>query len=204
MSPTNHDSEGDAVLIAFSDTPAADLADEMRRHPEHARDLVRLSMARWAGDEAAIVPAAAAAEEARVREIGRNVFRDARQKSAAAAAAPLTSLRAAAEARGLDADALAAQLDVPIALFWKLHRCLVAPDSLPRALIKALAGLLNRTESEIAALLSGPPTLAQGASYRADSTPHVAARQTFADALAADPDATDAQRARWRNGSGGI
>jgi hypothetical protein len=82
---------------------------------------------------------------------------------------------------------------------------LFAFDSLPAALIAALAQSLARTENEVAAYLRQPPTLARGASYKAASAPAVGVQEEFAPALARDPDLTNAGRARWlraRNDAG--
>jgi hypothetical protein len=197
MNPPHDDSaagdERDTILIAFADAgPAADLAEWTRRHPEHARFLVRFAASRrFDAATAAFAnnPAAAAADE-RVRNIGRAVL-------AARRPAPLASLVQAAQARGLSADSLAAVLDLPVACFWKLHRRLFAFDSLPAALIAALAQALARTENEVAAYLRQPPTLARGASYKAASAPVVGSGEDFVRALGDDPDLTEAARARW-------
>ncbi len=192
--PTHEDdAAGDAILIAFADAgPQANLADWTRRHPEHARVLARFAAARRFAP--ATLPNDPAGD-ARVREIGRTVL--AALRPAVLAPSPLTSLVLAAHARSLTADMLAVVLDLPVACFWKLHRRLFAPESLPAALVAALAQTLARTESEIAAYLRQPPTLAQGASYKAASAPSVGNQEDFARALAQDPDLTDAARARW-------
>lgn len=195
--PTHDDDTAiDAILIAFADAgPSADLADWTRRHPEHARVLVRFAAHRFA---AAAMPSNDPAAAARVRDIGRSVLAAIRP----APVPPLTSLVLAAKARGLSADALAVVLDLPVGCFWKLHRRLFAPDSLPATLLSALAQALARTESDVAAYLRQPPTLAQGASYKAASAPSVGRQEDFARALAQDPDLTDAARARWLVGAG--
>ena len=186
-------SEGDAVLIAFAQAGAsADLADWVRRYPQHAGDLTRLAMQqRWAGEEETLPDAAA---DARLLQIGRDALQKARM---AQTTAPLTSLKAAAEARGLDAAAVAAHLRLPEEYFWKLHRRLFAPQSVPRALVSALAEMLGRAASDVATYLQRPPTFAAGASYRADTAPRIAAREDFAATLEGDPEVTPFQRARW-------
>ena len=117
----------------------------------------------------------------------------------ATAAATVRSLVAVAAARGLDAQAVATKLDIPFALFFKLHRRLIAPDSIPQQFLTALADTLGRQADEIAAYLRQPATLAAGSSYRSDDTPTVGEQETFAVALATDPEATDAQKAQWGN-----
>lgn len=185
------ENDGDAVLIAFAQAgPEASLADWMRRHPEHARDLARLAADRWAGERPPL--AAEAADEARVRAIGLAVFRAARP-----ATAPLASLKAAAQARGLDPEMVAARLGLPVPYFWKLHRRLFAAASIPPALVAALAEALGRGVEEVAAYLQRPPTLAPAARYRSDGAPHAGAGEDFSQTLRADPEVTDAERARW-------
>lgn len=194
--------EADEVLSAFAQAGrGADLAAWTRRHPEHARALARLAAAQRlpVAAEASVNPAA----DERVRQIGQSVVAAARARAAqvAAAASPprpvLSSLALAAKARALTPNAVAAALDLPVACFWKLHRRLFAPDSLPQTLIAALADLLGQSADEIAAYLRQPPTLAAGASYRADAAPALGAQEPFAAALARDPALTNAGRARW-------
>lgn len=204
------DATGDEVLIAFADARSAseqaapgkaNLAEWMRRYPAHARDLARFASEQWAGEATATAAAENAPETARIRDIGLSVVRSCRGVSAPAgvkAAKPLKSLLAAARERGMEADTVAAALDVPVALFWKLHRRLIAPDSVPRTLVASLAETLNRAADEVAAYLRQPPTLAAGASYRSDDAPRVSSeREDFADALKSDPETTDAGRTRW-------
>jgi hypothetical protein len=194
------DSRGDEVMIAFAEAgTTANAADWMRRHPEFAGEIARYAADRWVGEPTGVADAEAVA---RLRAIGRETVRSCRVQagSAAAAAAPLASLIAAAKVRGLDPQALAAQLEVPYALLFKLHRRLIAPASVPRNLVRSLAESLGRTADEITAYLRQPATLAYGASYRADDAPTVGGQESFADALRSDPEATDAQRVKWLNG----
>lgn len=180
----------DAVLIDFLEAgPEAKLDHWTRRYPEQARDLARLAERRWAAaSEMSEMPA-----DPHIVSLGQEALRAAR----AAHASPLASLTAAAQARGLDPDAVAERLGLPVAYFWKLHRRLFAPDSVPRALVSALAQTLGRSAAEIAAYLQRPPRLAAGASYRADSAPHVGPREDFLTALQQDPELTEDDRARW-------
>jgi hypothetical protein len=188
-----NESDRDEALVAFAQAGGKDLAEWSRRYPAFAGDLARYAAERWAAAESAPADAAAVAH---VRQLGLEAVR--RLRAAAPATAPaLTSLLAAATARGLDAEAVAAKLDVPYALFFKLHRRLIAPDSVPAKFIAALAETVGRTADEISSYLRQPATLAVGASYRADDAPTVGVQESFADALKADPEATEAQQARW-------
>lgn len=183
--------DADAILTEFAATPEATLAEWTARYPALARDLARLAENRWAG-----APAASETAAARVQAIGLQMLAERR----AAQSAPLTSLAAAARTRGWEDETLAAALAIPVGLFWKLQRRLIAPESLPRTLVDRLAVSLGRAADEVTAYLRQPPTLAAGASYRADTAPSLVreGRESFAEALAADPDTTDAMRQAWR------
>ena len=68
-------------------------------------------------------------------------------------------------------------------------------DSYRRAL-RGFVSLL-RLAAFVSPVFAQPPALAAGASYRADAAPRVAAPQSFAEALADDPETTDAMRRAW-------
>jgi hypothetical protein len=194
----NFELNGDEVLTAFARTDGANLTEWMNRYPAQARELARFAAERWSGEEK--TPAKPEAV-ARIREIGLASLQ-ARRNAAAevvtfSAGGALTNLVAAATAKGLDAEAVAAKLQVPYALFFKLHRRLIAAESVPASFVRSLADAIGRTADEVSAYLRQPPTLAAGASYRADDTPTVGAQEDFAAALRSDPEATDAQISRW-------
>jgi len=189
----------DEALIAFLDAGTdTDLATWARRHPESAADFAYAATARWAGEPLGVAetPAAYTAESDRVRAIGRETLAAFRAtRVPVAVAAPVVDLFRAAKDQGLTPIAFAARLRVPYALCVKLQRRLIAPDSIPATVVREAADALNRRTDEIAAYFRMPPTLALGASYRADSVPTVGEQTTFAEALAADSQTTDEQRA---------
>lgn len=195
------EAQADEVMMDFLDAgPQADTVAWIQRHPAHSRMIARLAADRWAGEpEGALPPTAEDAPalarmDARFDEVRRLV--QARRQVTAPVAA-LSGLLAPAKERGLDTQAFAAKLDVPFAVVIKLHRRLIAPDSIPASFVRSLAECLGRTADDIAAYLRMPPTLAAGASYRADDTPTVAAQELFAEAISSDPDTTDTHRERW-------
>jgi hypothetical protein len=212
MNPSvNHnlqDEESDAVLTAFAQAQAAPngvkLSDWTAQYPAQARDLARLAAQAWAGEER---EPALPDNASRYHSMALAALRACRPEPVPApvitfSAAPMTSLLAAAQAADKDAEDVASLLDLPSALFWKLHRRLIAPDSVPRTLINALADAVNRTSDEVMAYLRMPPQLAAGASFRSDDAPSVGQQESFEDALTAEPEVTDAQRRRWlRDGS---
>ena len=196
------DDESDAVLTAFAQAgqSGATLSEWTARYPAQAKDLARLASQAWAGDEQESVVAESATH---YRAIGMTALRACRPEPKIAevftfsASPPIASLLAAAQAVGKEADDVARALDLPSAIFWKLHRRLIAPDSIPRTLIASLAASVNRTLDDVAAYLRMPPQMAAGASFRSDSAPSVGAQESFDQALKAEPDATEAQRSRW-------
>lgn len=180
-----HD-ELDAILADFVQEKAPDLAAWSARHPALARDFARVLTDRRFG-----VADAPASLEGRVAATALGVLRERRATQTA------FSLKAAGESVGLDADALSEALQIPVGLFWKLQRRLIAPTSLPGGFVARVAEVVRRTEDEILAFLRQPPALAAGASYRADAAPTVGEQQAFSAALDEDPDATDAMRQAW-------
>jgi hypothetical protein len=197
------DEESDAVLTAFVQAQAAPegatLSEWTARYPAQARDLARLAAQTWAGEtHESPVPETAA----RFQSIGLATLRAFRPEPKPAtviafSTSPITSLLSAAEATGQDAEDVASVLDLPSALFWKLHRRLIAPDSVPRSLVNALAETINRTVDDVVAYLRMPPQMAAGASFRSDDAPSVGEQESFADALKVEPEMTDAQYRRW-------
>ena len=200
------EADRDEMLIAFSQSVEAgngNAADWMQRHPAHADDIARFAADRWAAGSAPAHLAQSDASAAAIAAMGMDILRSLRPQTASVtqmapvAVRPLTSLVAAAMAKGLDADEAAAALSIPQPLFVKLHRRLIALESVPRAFVSALAETIGRTADEVSAYLRQPPTLATGASFRADDTPTVGGQESFADALRQDPEATGIQRERW-------
>lgn len=207
----------DETLMAFAfaqtggATTGTETADWISRHPAQARDIALYAADQWAGKmdvgKAENFSMQADAQTATLAACGMDVLRRMRPQMAPAPVVvaapvmvrPLVSLLAAAQARGLDADDAAALLEIPQPLFVKLHRRLIALESIPRNFVNTMADALGRTADEISAYLRQPPTLAAGASFRADDAPAVGAQESFADALRTDPEATASQRERWLN-----
>lgn len=198
--------DGDEVLTSFAQEYAAgsaSLSDWAARYPQYARDFARYAADRWAGETETSTVQPDAALLARVRTGRLAAARAAREsvvaRQAAVPTTALSTLLGVVRAKGLTPEAVSDTLGIPYALFFKLHRRLIAPDSVPRSFVRALAEAVERTTDEITAYLRQPPTLAAGASYRADDKPTVGEQEAFADALRSDPDSTEAQRTRWQN-----
>lgn len=199
----------DEILVAFAEaleasaTPAV-VRDWMGRYPAQAKAIARYAADRLrpgtgsfgqAFGDAAVANAPVSA--VRLRQIAQDVIRSRRMAAVNASPSPLRSLLDAARERGMEAEEAASRLDVPFGVFVKLHRRLISPESVPATFVRRLAEAVGRTADEVSAYLRQPPTLAAGASYRADSTPTVGTQESFADALRSDPEATSAQTARW-------
>lgn len=199
----------DAVLVAFAEAgQSASLAEWMRRYPELAGELARFAAQRWRRSAAnagyaaeTVAESGAVFSAARAEAVGLEVFRAARSASLpdcfAAATAPIRGLKEAAAERGLDPAAVAETLQLPVTFFWKLHRRLFTPESVPSTLVQALAETLGRAADDIRTYLRQPPALATGASYRADTAPE-ARQEDFRSALCGSPDVSAAARERWQ------
>ena len=143
------------------------------------------------GDETLRVPEQAGRlSESRVRELGSGVLSERRPA--------LTNLVAAIRAQAQNLEEAAQILGAPEGLLWKLQRRLIVWETIPQAFDEKLAESVRRSASEVQDYLRQPPTLAVGASYRADSAPE-AVQESFAQALDTDPDATDDMRSRWQS-----
>lgn len=175
----------DAILTEFASDTTARVADWAARYPGQSRAFARL-----AADRAFALPEG---DSLRVRSVGMAVLREKR----AAYGAHLTSLKSAIEAKGFTAESAAAALAVPVGLFWKLHRRLIAFESIPVAFVQRLAETLDRTVEELASYLRQPPQLAAGASYKNDGAPE-ARQESFQEALQNDPETTENMRQAHR------
>jgi hypothetical protein len=174
----------DTILVEFASDPNARVADWAARYPAQAREFAYL-----AADRAFSAPAS---EATRTQAIGLSVLREKR----VAYSTTFASLKLVAEAKGYNAESLAAALKLPVGLFWKLHRRLVSFETLPQTLITQLSATLDRGADELARYLRQPPQLAARASYRSDDAPE-ALQESFTSALQNDPDTTDEMRQSW-------
>lgn len=194
----------DELMVAFVEAmeasgSSATALEWMKRHPSHARQFAQFASEYRGGSFRPFGEAAYSApiSTTRIRQIGMEAVRAKRAAMAQSSNVPLRSLLAAAGEKGLDGAGAAAALEVPFGVFVKLHRRLIAPASIPAAFLQKLSDTIGRSIDEVTTYLRQPPTLAAGASYRADDTPTVGSQESFADALRSDPEATGAQQTHW-------
>lgn len=194
----------DELMVAFVEAmetsgSSTTALEWMKRYPSHARQFAqfaseyRATTFRPLGESSFSAPISAA----RIQQIGLEAVRAKRAAMAQSSNVPMRSLLAAAGEKGLDGAGAAAVLEVPFGVFVKLHRRLIAPTSIPAAFLQKLSDTIGRSIDEVTTYLRQPPTLAAGASYRADDTPTVGNQESFADALRSDPEATGAQQTQW-------
>jgi len=110
-------------------------------------------------------------------------------------ALPLTSLLAAAKAKGLDPHDLAQALHLDIALLARLEQRLIRVASLPRRLVEQIAQTLDRSPADVTAFLRGKPSFAASAHYKARQAPSISSQTDFAAVLTSS--SADARRA-WQ------
>ncbi|MCS6775840.1 MAG: hypothetical protein RMJ43_02770 [Chloroherpetonaceae bacterium] len=178
------------------------LKEWIRRYPQHRAELIQWATMAPIMDYAETLPDDPEGE-AHVRAIGHRIIEEARRKwrarQAATIAPPLRSLQATAQRVGLNPKALATRLGLGLTLLMKLEYRHLRLASIPDRLIRQLAEALQVSEQHIRAYLQQPPTLAPGASYRANQVPQVPAQEDFAHAVRSAPDMDEAQKASWLN-----
>ncbi len=180
--------EWPALGVAFLDALEAGARPDawLRRYPEHAAALIDLAQA-YALEQAA--PAPTPAEVAAVAAIARRTL-------AAARPEPVLGLSARASRAGLTLRALAARVGLGSDVLVKIDRRVVRPETVPGALVRELAAILDCTAAALRAGLQGAAPAAGAAMYHAKQTPAVG-QQSFADAVAASMTTAPEARARW-------
>jgi hypothetical protein len=181
----NYNTEETAIeiAIAFATTKGATVTDFATRYPGSEGILAQVATEKWLGGT---VPTNADTN-INVRNIGLAMLEA--RKSA------LTfTLNQLATEKGLDADSVAERLNLPVALFWKLQRRLIAFETLPATLAPKLGEVLGKTANEIRAYLRLSPQIANGASFKSDTMPEIV-QESFAEALASE--GTPEEIAAW-------
>lgn len=182
------------------------LKEWIRRYPQHKAELIEWATMAPIMDYAETLPEDPEAE-ARIRALGDRIIEEARRKwcaqqaatTPATAGTPLQSLQATAQRAGLNPKALATRLGIGVTVLMKLEYRLLRFASIPDRLIRQLAETLQVSEQHVRAYLQQPPTLAHGASYRAQQVPQVTEPEDFARAVRSCPDMDEAQKASWLN-----
>ena len=113
--------------------------------------------------------------------------------------AQFKSLLSVAEKLGLSPKQFAAKLNLDRALLMKLEQRLIQVATIPQTLIEKLAAELKTGAEQVREYFNLPPTLAQNALYRADSTPQTAQQETFRDAVRNSLTLAEEQRVYWTN-----
>ncbi len=139
------------------------------------------------------------AGEAEVRRIGASVLNEVKTKYLASLALPASgekaiSLKGAAEQQGWRLPELADRLGIGRVLMGKLDGRLIQPETIPTPFLARLARTLAVSVEGVKAYLLLPPTLASGASYKADAPPQVGKPETFAEAVRSDRSMTEEQK----------
>lgn len=177
------------TIQAFADARAASaddrglLQDWINRYPEFQNELRAVSWQIWAQgpDWLNADELGSAEEDMELTALGRGVMDSLLPH--AISAPPLTSLLAAAKAKGLSNRDLAEALHLDIPLLARLEQRLIRAASLPRLLVEQMAQTLDRSVAEVAAYLRGGASLAAGAHYKAQQAPSAGSQVGFAEVL---------------------
>ncbi|HUS14994.1 MAG TPA: hypothetical protein VM536_08270 [Chloroflexia bacterium] len=189
----NHESMGATmsageVKLAFLDALERGERPDgwLQRYPQHAAALLDLAQAR---DLEAAAPQPSAAEVAAIATIARRTL-------ATAQGTPVLTLSERARQAGLSLRELAGRVGISSDVLVKIDRCVVRPETVPAALLRELAALLDCTAAAVRAGLGGAGPVTAGAYYHAAQAPQVS-QQTFAEAVAASVALDPEARARW-------
>ncbi|MBM3495092.1 MAG: helix-turn-helix transcriptional regulator [Armatimonadetes bacterium] len=163
----------DAILWRFvreCDGSPASVREWVGRYPDYADDLVAVSV------YGALVDDVTPAQSAMSQEA--DALASDMLSALVAARGPrprgIRSIVDVARGLGITPAALAARLGVGLTILGKLERRLLAPDSVPRALLARLAEAVGVGIEDVGAYLRRAPTLSPSASYRAAHAPRLA------------------------------
>jgi len=188
-----------AYLAAASDPNYATLNEWVRRYPYYEQELTEFTVAR---NLLHTLPEPVVTEqaEAELMNFGKGMIQSlvsTARGTRKQVNSPLTSLLAAGSAIGLKLPDIAKRTRLSAALVRKLDRRLFRFTTLPREIIEELGRVLKQETNTIARYLQLPPTLAAGASYRAEQAPKLAEAEDFAAALKNDLSISPEDRDYW-------
>ena len=191
----------DDVLNAYAITDPgpsyASLAEWIRRYPYYERELTEFT-ADWA--LLTWLPTATADqrvdEDALVLQ-GMGIVQNILHAHAPEEATPLKGIVKEGNQLGLSIQRLAERSQMSLALVRKLDLRRIRFSTIPDQAIESLAYALQRGSSAVAEYLQGPPTLAQGASHRAEQAPALAEPEDFFEAVRRDMTMSQELRQHW-------
>ncbi|MDR3706685.1 MAG: hypothetical protein P4L33_00155 [Capsulimonadaceae bacterium] len=172
--------------IARGASAAEAIAMTLRAFPDHAALIADYAFTQEAANTRQT--AADAAADARIMARADALIAS-RLSASKAPSVPLTGLIDRARAHGLDLVKLSASLGLARSVLVKLDRRLIDAATVPAPAIQRIAVAIGCAADDLRAYLSGPPTLAAGASYRSKTAPDLAdsdgaiRREPFARAL---------------------
>ncbi len=176
------------------------LTEFMRRYPNHAEELMNYAATVNIVEHTSATQDGDAAQENIIVKRGMEIFSNllATQSPATQGDAPLSSLRATAEAQGLTMQTLAARTNLSIPVLLKLERRLIRFASIPRAAIEGIAAAINQTHEAVAIYLQGESRFAPAANFLAKEAPQMPEAQDFYEAIDKDLMMNDSQKQMWR------
>ena len=189
----------DAYLDVAPDPSAEDLAAWVQQYPQYYKELTDFTVARSLMlylPPVSTEPVDEAALFTRGMSVVRTVLRGEREKRVAAEPPP-ASLLQEGQRHGLNLHRLAALTDLSAALWRKLDRRLIHPESLPAQLLQSVADAIRHPVAVVQRYLALPPKLAYGAQYRSRTTPRLGEQEDFFEAVRNDVTLSDEQRQRW-------
>ncbi len=179
------------------------LTEFMRRYPNHADELMNYAATANIVEHSSATQDDAAQENLIVKR-GMEIFSTllatqslATQGGITQDSAPLTGLRATAEAQGLTMQTFAARTNLSLPVLLKLERRLIRFASIPRAAIEGIAAAINQTYEAVAIYLQGESRFAPAANFLAKESPQMPEAQDFYEAIEKDLMMNDSQKREW-------
>ena len=192
----------DAYVQAVGKPDGRQLADWIRRYPEHEHALVEFTLA-WTVMEhlPAHLSVGEIEEEALVQQGMEHVRtllgRAGESTVTGSPSSPLEGIIAEGKTKERSVDQIVEDSELSIPLIFKLDRRLIRYQTIPLEAIERVAGAVQRDVVSVARYLAGTPELRAATHYRADRKPRVQSQEDFFDAVRKDRDMADDVRARW-------
>ena len=189
-------------FVTASDHPTAQGLEEwVERYPQYRHELVEFATT-WA--EQIVLPPAPELggniEKSLIERTMSHVLNVAYQRDEKAIDLadnkPIQNLTKEAQRTGMTVQEFAKSCVLDLLLVSKLNNRQIDPQTIPASLIKHIAGLINKSLSEVADYLALPPQALASKSFLSRDKPADLGRQSFADAVSTSS-LSNAEKAQW-------
>ena len=188
-------------VTAFDHPTAQGLEEWVERYPQYRHELVEFA-ATWA-EQLVFPPAQELGEDIEKSLIERTMshvlnvaYQREEKTSDAQDNKPIQNLTKEAQRTGMTVQEFAKSCVLDLLLVSKLNNRQIDPQTIPRSLIKHIAGLINKSFSVVADYVALPPLALANKSFLSRDKPADLGRQSFADAVRASS-LSETEKAQW-------